>query len=115
MSLLFPSTTIVSRAVNVKKGSSLNLADLHQLSFGKITGSKQPSGTDTLVTVSGFAAHIQEGVAQYNLSNDSTAIQVFYKIHVPAYKFWDKFGLMLNETKYGPSLDSAIKRIERSF
>lgn len=116
ISLLFPSTTIVSRAVNVKDSTVKDqLPALHSLAFGSRTGARQPTQPDTLLSISAFASYIQEGVATYTLSSDSTAIQVFYKIHVPTYKFWKKFGLMLNEAKYGPSLDSAIKRISATF
>jgi hypothetical protein len=68
-----------------------------------------------LLQLSSFSSNIQQGAAVYQTASDSTVIQVFYTIHVPAYKFWDKFGLMLNEVKYGPLLDSAVSRIKKEF
>lgn len=118
ISLLFPSTTIVSRAVNVnatRGESNSSMTDLHNLVFGNATGAKIPTQPDTFLTTSAFASNIQEGVAVYKLTPDTTTIQTFYRIHVPWYQPWNKFGLMLNETKYGPPLDSAIKRIEEGF
>ena len=141
LSLLFPSTTYVSRAVNVK-GRKIEVSKSLPLLFytafieQKITtinvnsekalkeylSSEQmnyfPSTkyvSDTLLATVKSAAEIEQGVALHELGIDSTAVQVFYKIHVPWYKPWKKFALMLNESKYGPSLDSAISRIHRQF
>jgi hypothetical protein len=140
ISLLFPATTIVSRAVNVPGSKTIlhqKLPEMYEVAFqdkgglnklqdriassfrsqeGEFVSSVQKIDyRDTLLFTTPFAAHIEQGVAIYELQNDSTAVQVFYQIHVPHYKFWQKFGLMLNEAKYGPSLDSATKRIAAIF
>ncbi len=118
ISLLFPSNTIVSRAVNIainKSPRNILLSDLYRTAYSDSSSINSLKESDTLLVQTPFASHIQQGVAIYDTHSDSTAVQVFYKIHVPTYKFWDKFGLMLNETKYGPSLDSAIKKIEAKF
>jgi hypothetical protein len=140
ISLLFPTTTIVSRAVNVlgsKTALQQKLPEIYEVAFQDTVGLKKLQNgmdssirsqegefnssaykidyRDTLLFTTPFANHIQQGVALYELQNDSTAVQVFYQIHVPHYKFWKKFGLMLNEAKYGPFLDSATKRIATIF
>ena len=129
LSLVFPSTTYVSRAVNVKGDKQTftsKIPELHFIAFennrfkeGEFirsevkVSSKQVS--DTLLTNTPFSSDVKQGLAVYTAGDDSTTVQVFYKIHVPFYKPWKKFALMLNETKYGPSLDSAISRISRQF
>lgn len=119
LSLLFPSTTYVSRAVNVsqsKENKHYLLPQIYQVAFQDNSDvnifRSQP---DTLLLASPFSSDIKQGVAIYTAGNDSNTVQVFYKIYVPFYKPWKKFALMLNETKYGPSLDSAISRIGRMF
>jgi hypothetical protein len=146
LSLLFPSTTYVSRAVNVRgEKSTLNssMPELYLLAFQDNEDSikklkllidsltpkdyelrkenKITSGTyiislgDTLMFSSPFSTDIKQAIAVYEAGKDSSTVQVFYKIQVPFYKPWKKFALMLNETKYGPSLDSAINRIHAKF
>lgn len=119
LSLLFPSTTYVSRAVNVYKTTrdrKILIPELYNLAF---QDNKEidffKTIPDTFQTVTLFSSDVHQGLALHELSNDSTAVQVFYTIHAPWYKPWKKFALMLNETKYGPSLDSAISRISRNF
>ncbi len=129
LSLLFPSTTYVSRAVNVKGQKThlpYRLPEILEIAFQKVslsskaidlqneTFSYSPEA-DSLVSDVLFLDDVRQGVVSHNAGKDSTTIQVFYKIHVPFYKPWKKFALMLNESKYGPSLDSAISRISRQF
>lgn len=146
LSLVFPSTTYVSRAVNVKVeknrlndsmpelytlafqeknkkipsiGNTLDSLNLRDKDFDKkrqiVSLSINNSYGDTLISTSSFSSDIEQAVSVYTAGDDSTTVQVFYKINVPFYKPWKKFALMLNESKYGPSLDSAVNRISRQF
>lgn len=130
LSLVFPSTTYVSRAVNVKGERQavfpllhkMNMLAFHQKSSFAVSKPmildvqvKRGQNADTILSDITYSNDIKAGLAFYQAGNDSTTVQVFYKIYAPWYKPWKKFALMLNESKYGPSLDSAIIRISRQF
>ena len=120
ISLLFPSATYVSRAMNVAGKHDAIRSALPQL-FTKAFNAQPPQ----IVFVKDFSAHgdtllfyikdqqqVNGGMAIYSMGDDSTTLQVFYQINVPWYKPWQKFGLMINEEKYGPSLDTALNRVK---
>jgi len=120
ISLLFPSNTFVSRAANVfgpKDSLQPNLPVYFENAFDD--GQQQKTievkpflpNADTLLFHVKNQEQVQGGIAVYDMGKDSSTIQVFYKINVPWYSPLQKFGLMLNEEKYGPSLDTALRRI----
>ncbi|MES2776550.1 MAG: hypothetical protein V4722_20400 [Bacteroidota bacterium] len=119
ISLLFPSVTYVSRAMNIAGGRDSVRATMPQL-FSKGFNQQQTqiafvkdfsASGDTLHFKINGQEQVNGALAVYAMGEDSTTIQVFYQINTPWYKPWQKFGLMLNEEKYGPSLDTAISRI----
>jgi len=120
ISLLFPSVTYVSRAMNVAGKQDTIRRALPQLFTKAFNGAgpqlafakEMPAGADTLHFSIKDHEQVNGGMALYAMGDDSTTIQVFYQIKVPWYKPWEKFGLMINEEKYGPSLDSALSKIK---
>ncbi len=70
------------------------------------------SSADTLHFYLEEQRQVKGGIAAYSMGNDSTTLQLFYQINVPWYKPWQKFGLMVNEEKYGPSLDTAMNKLK---
>lgn len=119
MSLLFPSTTYISRAMNVAGNQNTVRSSLPQLfAIGFDKASQQsivikdyiPSA-DTLHFY--VETQVSGGMAVYAMGKDSTTLQLFYQINVPWYKPWQKLALMINEEKYGPSLDTAISRLQQ--
>jgi len=120
ISLLFPSVTYVSRAMNSAGGQDATRSRLPQL-FSRAFNNQNPKlafvkdylpNADTLQFYVKDYEQVSGGIAIYAMGNDSSTIQVFYKITVPWYKPWQKFGLMINEQKYGPSLDTALYRMK---
>jgi len=116
ISLLFPTITFVSRAMNVggnKAAVRPTLPQFAQVGFKHlvpaITIDFKPN-SDTLVFSND---KVQGGLAVYDAGNDSTTLQVYYRVYAPWYRPWKKFGLMVNEEKYGPSLDSALSEIKK--
>ena len=121
ISLLFPAHTYVSRVINVwgkktalapKLDTLFSAGFLHDKNFIK-TGIAQAPAADTL-QFSTTQSNLTGGVAIHEVKSDSAALQVYFHVHVPWYQFWHKFGLMINEQKYGPALDSALNRMKNS-
>ncbi len=117
LSLLFPSVTYVSRAKNIVGIHNTVQKALPQLFLKAFEQQELVSiqdftaSSDTLHFAIKNQEHVNGALAVYAMGTDSTTIQVFYKIKVPWYKPWQKFGLMINEQKYGPSLDTALSRV----
>ncbi len=118
LSLLFPAVTYVSRAKNIAGTHDTVQKALPQL-FSKAFNQQElvtikdfSSSSDTLHFAIKNQDQVSGALAVYAMGDDSTTVQVFYQIKVPWYKPWQKFGLMINEQKYGPSLDTAISRID---
>ncbi|MEO7309384.1 MAG: hypothetical protein ABIX01_03225 [Chitinophagaceae bacterium] len=121
ISLLFPSVTYVSRAMTLwgrRDSVRKALPRLFTKAFSRqdlVTALDFNATQDTLHFSINGQEEVSGAMAVYAMCDDSTTVQVFYTIKVPWYKPWQKFGLMINEQKYGPSLDTAISRVQQSL
>lgn len=121
ISLLFPSSTYISRAMNIAGNQNsirLSLPRLFIIAFNEVN--RQPFVINNYVPNSdtlhfNVEEQISGGMAIYTMGKDSVILQLFYHIKVPWYKPWQKFGLMMNEEKYGPSLDTAINNLNKYY
>ena len=56
---------------------------------------------------------VKGGLGLYQLSRDSTTVQLFYVFHSSWYKPWQKMAGMLNEAKYGNQMDQALQKLKQ--
>jgi hypothetical protein len=121
LSLLFPKVTYVSRAINIagpKDSTSKRLPALLSNAFAApeaMGTTAYSTSKDTLFFNIKEVENVKGAVALYAMGPDSTTLQLFYTITTPWYQPVHKFGLMLNEAKYGPSLDSTIENIKKNI
>ncbi|MCC6759855.1 MAG: hypothetical protein IT252_01495 [Chitinophagaceae bacterium] len=138
ITLLFPSNTVISRALNIAadSGQLMRSVSANEISvqtllsgneklvvktadipfydddlFNQQAG-QQPIHADTLFfQIQQSAAVIANGgIAFYQLQKDSTTTQMFYVFQTPWYKPLLKMKMMMADKAYGPGLDSALKR-----
>ncbi len=141
ITLMFPSTTVISRAINIKKDSIplRKQLDGEKLSMSKwLMSQSQPSVSINLLREPGFTASlfnaetgavftgdtlffalqqadsrpVHGGIATYQLAGDSTTAQLFYVFEFPWYKPWEKMRMMMMDKAIGPGMDSALLRLK---
>jgi hypothetical protein len=135
--LLFPSTTVISRVHNVA-GSSDSLMKrfaTNQISYRQwllpdsgdydirtsdisfyennlFNADSQPNA-DTLyfeIRQSG-GRPLQGGIALYQLRSDSVTTQLYYVFTTPWYRPWDKLKLMMVDKQYSGQMEGALKKL----
>lgn len=142
ITLMFPSNTVISRAVNVygnadslyrklksnevsinsiltsgETGLSLQAADIpfyEDNLFNALNQSAVPSA-DTLFFRMSFKgkAIAEGGIALYQLVPDSATTQIYYVFQTPWYQPLKKMKMMVADKVYGPGLDSALLRLKQ--
>ncbi len=139
--LLFPSNTVISRAINIagntdslRKRVMNNEVSLQTVLAGNQSGlvvkdADIPFYTDNLFNALSagtlpeadtiffqVSQHnkviAQGGVAFYQLQQDSATTQMFYVFQTPWYKPLTKMKMVVADKVYGPGLDSALIRLK---
>ena len=142
ITLMFPSTTVISRAANMRAKADV----LHDaMRTNKISPSQwllpadddagldcrfsdQPFFDAQLFNNQGNAVttgdtlflsirqpsqpNVDGGIAFYQLSSDSSTVQLFYVFSNPWYKPWEKMRMMMMDKAIGPGMEAALNRLK---
>ncbi len=141
MSSVMPGVQVLSRAVNIAghKDSIEEKIDRNEITYKSwLTNNSDAIIVNTsdksFYTNNLFNAERQEnadtiyfemlhqektflkgGIGLYQLSPDSATVQLFYVFHGSWYKPWQRMAHMLNESKYGGQMDTALRRLKRQI
>ena len=139
-SLLFPGTTVLSRVVSLplKKNSLMKPFEAPEFYKSWLIGndtsirittaktsfypnnlfnSERQPGADTIFfkIEKGNQKPINGGVAFYFISADTTITQLFYVFNTAWYKPWDKMATMMNDKRFGNSMDTALELLKKEL
>jgi hypothetical protein len=56
---------------------------------------------------------LQGGIATYQLHADSATTQLFYVFHMPWYRPWDKFRMMMADKQMGPQMEQSLLKLKK--
>ena len=138
--LLFPGTTVLSRVVSltIKKDSlmkpfqsaefyknwligndtSINISTAKTSFYpNNLFNSERQPGADTIFfkIEKGNQKPITGGVGFYYITPDTTLTQLFYVFNTAWYKPWDKMATMMNDKRFGNSMDSALAQLKNKL
>ena len=143
ITLLFPSTTVISRATNIAgKASDLEMSmknntlsphewllpEDHSQPFDCRTSDVPFYDADLFNAQQNAVANgdtlflsirqqdqkdVLGGVAFYQLSQDSATIQLYYVFENPWYKPWEKMRMMMMDKAIGPGMEAALQKLKQ--
>ena len=138
ITLLFPGTTLVSRAINIagNKDSVAHLLNSNKIPYSEwlthnnkevdvrtsdisfyennlFNAEPQPNA-DTIYFELRHQqkTFIKGGIGLYQLSPDSATTQLYYVFETHWYKPWEKMAQVANDARYGSQMDSALQRLK---
>ena len=120
ISLIIPSTVIVSRAINIeadKKKIYTLVADTsnwikwNELKNDRIHVEMLPSDSNLIHTGWTYGGNMIDGYFKLQKIADVTVVQWYFEYHLKWYP-WEKFGSITFEKQFGPPMESSLIKLK---